>query len=448
GTTQTAEMFYQPPNPSNDANWWGKASIPRPTGTIKYKIGIFKTGQGSQFPAGQNEVFRKKKMLTTFQIPHFNATTALVYPHNDYGATQTGLTEGFHVLRARAFLRRDSSGVGNGLRASIYNTFVQSFYYDAQAPQGEIKFPAENDTIGGSRYGVVVRTDPSVTEVWYHIDDVDLANDDFNIRTQGGNGAGFEPFVDTNGNGTWDIGEAFTDLNGDGVWNGSIAQTWVKATEVTPNAAVSSVYPREWRFDYTNIPSSGNATIKVRLRELSSSEYKDFNLSDAAGHYTTLDRHVTAAGPNTRMFVAFPSNDGDLVDSSYVMKVWFSKSLANGLTTQQLIDRFLIKIASSESGSSANGVPQSRTNYHINYDVTNDYHELAYQLPNLYNDIPNFLHTIDVTYTAPAQPTLEAFRLVKARAIPVIRNVIVTPPEVDSDGKAYVIVLPDVANPT
>src|SRR5581483_7601215 len=50
--------------------------------------------------------------------------------------------------------------------------------------------------------------------------------------------------------------------------------------------------------------------------------------------------------------------------------------------------------------------------------------------PNLYNDIPNFLHTIDVTYTAPAQPTLEAFRLVKARAIPVIRNVIVTPPEV------------------
>ncbi len=118
-------------------------------------------------------VAQKKKMLTTFQIPHFNGTTALIYPHDDYGSTQTGLSEGFHVLRARAFLKRDSSGVGNGLRSSIYNTFVQTFYYDAQSPQGEIKFPAENETIGGSRYGVVVRTDPSVTEVWYHIDDGD-----------------------------------------------------------------------------------------------------------------------------------------------------------------------------------------------------------------------------------------------------------------------------------
>ena len=198
--------------------------------------------------------------------------------------------------RSRAFLKRDSSGVGNGLRSSIYNTFVQPFYYDAQSPQGEIKFPIQNESIGGSRYGVVVRTDPSVTEVWYHIDDSDATNDDITTHTQGGNGAGFEPFTDSNANGTWDAGEPFTDLNGDGIWNNNIAQTWVKATEVTPNAAVTSVYPREWRFDYTNIPSSGAGSIKVRLRELSSSQYKDFNLSDAAGHYTTLTRNVSTAG--------------------------------------------------------------------------------------------------------------------------------------------------------
>src|SRR5205085_11457659 len=137
---------------------------------------------------------------------------------------------------------------------------------------------------------------------------------------------------------------------------------------------ISSAYPREWRFDYNNIPSSGSATIQVRLREVSSAAYKDFNLSDAAGHYTTLVRHVTAAGPTTRMFVAFPANDGDVVDSNYVMKVWFSKSLGDGIDTQTLINRFLIKLASSESGSSANGVGQSRTSYHINYNVTNDYH--------------------------------------------------------------------------
>ena len=170
-----------------------RRDIPRPAGSIKYKIGIYKTAVpgAAYFPADSDEVFRKKKMLTTFQIPHFNGTTALIYPHDDYGSTQTGLSEGFHVLRARAFLKRDSSGVGNGLRSSIYNTFVQTFYYDAQSPQGEIKFPAENETIGGSRYGVVVRTDPSVTEVWYHIDDGDASNDDTATHTQGGNGTGF-----------------------------------------------------------------------------------------------------------------------------------------------------------------------------------------------------------------------------------------------------------------
>jgi len=455
GTTLAFELMYSH-NSSDGNNWW-RGTLAKPGSAIKYKIGIYKSNTGtaqnpvpvsSTFPGNAAAVAQKKKMLTTFKIPHFNATTALVYPHNDYGATQNGLSEGFHVLRARAFLKRDSSGVGNGLRASIYNTFTQPFYYDAQAPQGEIKFPAEGDTIGGSRYGVVVRTDASVTEVWYHIDDSDATNDDIKTHTQGGNGIGFEPFTDVNSNGTWDAGEPFQDLNHDGVWNNNIAGTWVKATELTANPAVSSPYPREWRFDYANIPASGNAQIQVRLRELSSADYKDFNGADGVGHYTTLTRNVVAAGPNTRMFVAFPSNDGDLVDSNYVMKVWFSKSLANGTTLQSLTDRFLIKLASSESGSAANGVPQSRTSYMINYDVTNEYHELAFKLPNLYNDIPDFLHTIDVTYTNPGNPTLETFRLVKARPIPVIRNVIVTPPEVDSDGKPYVINLPDVATPT
>ena len=98
GTTQVVEMNYQPPNTGDGNNWWGKTSFARPAGTIKYKIGIYKFGQASQFPGNAAQVFRKKKMLTTFQIPHFNGTTALVYPHNDNGATQIGLTEGFHVL--------------------------------------------------------------------------------------------------------------------------------------------------------------------------------------------------------------------------------------------------------------------------------------------------------------------------------------------------------------
>ncbi|HEX8679061.1 MAG TPA: hypothetical protein VF683_03840, partial [Chthoniobacterales bacterium] len=451
GTTRAASMNYQAPNTAQGDNWWGRVLIPRPPGTIKYKIGISKQSQLSLFPLGATEVARKKKMLTTFKVEGFNGTTALVYPHNDYGVTQTGLTEGFHVVRARAFLKRDSAGVGNGLRASIYNTFTQTFYYDAQPPLGEIKFPAENDTIGDSRYGVVVRTDPSVTEVWYHIDDSDASNNDSVTRTQAGNGAGFEPFTDLNGNNVQDGAEIFEDLNENGVWDANIPVTWVKATEVTANPAVTSSYPREWRFDYVNVPASGVANIKVRLRELSSGEFKDFNLSDAAGHYTTLVRTVNTNGPLTRMFVAYPANEGDLVDSNYIMKVWFSRSLANGTTTAELINRFLIRLASSESGSPSNGIPQNRAAYSINYDVDGNggqYHELAYKLPNLYNDNPSFLHTLDVTYTNPGNPTLQATRLVRARPVATIRNIIVTPPEVGSDGRPHEIILPDVASPT
>ena len=43
------------------------------------------------------------------------------------------------------------------------------------------------------------------------------------------------------------------------------------------------------------------------------------SVPDGAAHYTTLTRNVVTAGPNTRMFVAFPSNDGDLVD---ILAMW------------------------------------------------------------------------------------------------------------------------------
>ena len=79
---------------------------------------------------------------------------------------------------------------------------------------------------------------------------------------------------------------------------------------------------------------------------------------------------------------------------------------------------------------------QGQANYKINYNVTSDYDELAYQLPNLYNGSPDFLHTIDVTYTLAGSPTLEAFRLVKAYPVVGIKDTIVNPPEYDSDGVA------------
>ena len=452
GTTLVAEMNYQAPNASDGNNWWGRASIARPPGTIRYKIGIFRTFQPSMFPAGAFEAARKKQGMTTFKVENFNATTKQFFPHNDYAkdaqgnfVTQTGLAEGFHVIRARAFLQRPG-------QASIYNTFLQTFYYDAARPGGEIKFPAtDGDTITGQSYGAVVRTDTSVSEVWYHIDDNDPSNDDVTTKVANGNGIGFEPWLDANKNNTYDAGETFTDLNGNGQWDTNVT-AWTKVTEITPTALINSSFPREWRFDYRNIAASGPATIKVRLRELSSSEQlfsgTNTDIADAAGHFTTLTRTVNAAGDPQRMFVAFPTTEGETVGEGYVMKIRFSDSLGD-VDDETLKSRFVVKIASSESGSLANATTQGTSSFQIIRNSEAGYHDLAFTMPNLYNGIPDFIHTVQATLTRPGNSPLVATRQVRAQQTAQAAFVnIVNPPEFDSDGKRHEIVLPDVPNPT
>ena len=125
------------------------------------------------------------------------------------------------------------------------------------------------------------------------------------------------------------------------------------------------------------------------MREVSSATYGDFDLDDASGHYTTLTRNVVTAGPNEQVFIAYPNQDLQIVDNSYIMKVYFSKSLADGLSESELIHRFLISIGSTQENS--NFAAQSRDSYYISYNETDSYHSLNYQLPNLYNDIPNYL---------------------------------------------------------
>ncbi|MBX7211499.1 MAG: hypothetical protein K1X78_24550 [Verrucomicrobiaceae bacterium] len=448
GKTKTAEMNFDHNDDGGTTDWW-KCALPGDfTATSKYKIGIYKEGAPPWFPGNAASVDRKQKMQTTFQTTPRNLTTVAHRPHNDYGAIVNGLEEGFHVIRARAFLQRDG-------QASIYNTFTQTFYYDALPPGGEVAFPTTNgDTVGGSSYGVVVRTDPSVTEVWYNIDDTDPSNDDSVTRVANGNGMGFEPYTDSNKNGNHDSGEPFQDLNENGVWDGSNVNpasgtaitSWVKASEVTPSLNINSSYQKEWRLNYSNIPATGTATIKVRLREVSSAAYKDFALSDAAGHYTTLQRTVNTAGPDYRVFVAYPQTDGDTVDDNYVMKVFFTKSLADGLTTTQLINKFTIRIGANDDTI---GTAQARDNFTINYNANANYHELAFPLPNLYNDQPDYLHKIEVTFdrTSP-DPDLVTQRIVKAAPSNKPRISIITPPELDSDGKPFEIVLPDKASPS
>ena len=431
----------------SDVNDWVNGTLPAmASGTVlRYKIGVNKQDSSSIFPADATAVARKVQVETLFALTNFNARTATTYPNSDSGDQSTGLSEGFHVLKARSFLKRDNM-------ASIYNTVVQTFYYDATLPGGMIQYPAsDGESVGGQQYGVVVRTDPTVVEVWYHIDDADPVNDDVNTLVSNGNGNGCEPFTDSNQNGAYDLGEPFTDVNGNGVWDANIGESWIQALASTPSTTATNIYPQEWRFNYVNIPAGGsNAVIKVRLREISSAAGPGFtNMTDEVGHFTTLTRTVHAYGPDQRLFVAWPSHDGDTVDSNYVMKVYFSKSLADGLSESDLLNEFTIRIQSSESGRTDGGVVQDRAAYAIAWNETSDYHALTYRLPNLYNGQADWLHGIEVSLVRSGHPTIKATRLVKARAVQAAPYIVVVqPPEYDSDGKAYTIVIPDVVNPT
>ena len=414
GNTKVAVMNFHH-NDSNDGtgvpDWWRGVLPPMTNGTVlRYKIGVYReqgAGCGApflvQFPSDPGAVALKKTRMGVWEVTNFNAATVVYKPHNDYGASVTGLVEGFHVLRARAFLEREN-------RASLYNTFVQSFYYDAKTPEGQIVFPASNgDNLPSQEYGLVIRTDPTVTEVWYNIEDSNPLNDDGQTGVNDGNGTNL-------------LGQA----------------SWARANRVVPSLNINNPHPDEWRFTYRNIPASGSATIYVKLLEISSST--NLNLSDSAGHYTTLTRTVNTLAPTQAVFVAFPPNNGDVVDSNYVAKVYFSKSLADGTNEETLKARFAVRI---------NGSAQSPSIYSIAYDETPTYHALAIQLPNLFNGDPNFLHNLEITHTTAGNVVLQASRLV--RAAPAVLGpyvAIVSPPEVDSVGRPFVITLPDVASPT
>jgi hypothetical protein len=450
GTTRVAELNYRHNQDTND--WWASANIPKPISgtTFSYKIGFFKNegtaGAPSWLPAGPISVAYKKKMLTTFRVADFNPVTAQFHLHNDYNSLTTGLKDGFHVLRARAFLKRDG-------QAPLYNTFTQTFYYDSQTPSGSMPYPqapvgGANTTVGGSSYEVVIRADSTVTEVWAHIEDSDSSNDDALTKAPNGNGAGGDPFVDANGNGTYDAGESFTDLNGNGIFDAvSPVGAWVLVGEVTPSTFVTDSLPREFRFRYKNIPAEGTGTIHIRFLEASSSH--NFTLPDTAGHYTELLRPVETRGPLMRMNIAWPQRDGDTVGDNYQMKVYLSGPIADGLSHSAILSRMTFSIASTESGTDRGAVGQSLTTANTsmnwgNYGASGAFRELSVTLPSLYNDQPNFLHRLRVTYADPVTGvTLEEIRFVKAypSARPFIA--ITNPPDRGSDGKTYEIILPD-----
>lgn len=349
---------------------WHKGTIPAQSGgtQIKYKVAAYYSDAPNRFPWSDDDLDVLPRMETIFEITNFNAAVVLYYPHNDWGETDQGLDEGFHVLRMKAFLGRAAGDT------SIYRENTQTFYYDAATPEARFVFPKDNGiTLDESSYRVVVRSDMTVEEVWYKIDDMDSGNDDATNGLANGNGA------------------------------------WVRAEKGVNGALEAGRRPeQQWEFDYVSIPTNGSATISVVLRELTSST--NLTLDTQTGHFTKLARTVVTGGSGVNFFIIDPTGDGSMLGIGSNLTARFSKTLAAGIAEDtNLLTHFTLLINNVEA------VPTAQA---ITRDVTTNEHQINYLLPNFYNGDPDFLHTLAVHYERSSYPILQAQR----QAYSVVNN--------------------------
>jgi hypothetical protein len=253
GTTRVVAALWVNHDSGGSTMDWFKGTIPGQVNgvQVRYKAALYQDNIPTISDADNSKLYG----LTQFGITNFNPTTAQVWLHNDLNTnnTATGLSSGFHIVRARSFLPRSG-------KSGVYNTFLQTFYYDAQLPTGVIAFPtSDGSTINGSSYTVVVRADSSVTEVDYSTAD-------------------------------------------------GLGQTNGVATAVSPDPTLSAQYPafpQEFRFTYSPIASSGTGTITVYLKELSTSVLTN--------RLTTLTRTVNTMAPVLTLQIVSPATNGSLV---------------------------------------------------------------------------------------------------------------------------------------
>ncbi len=248
---------------------------------------------------------------------------------------------------------------------------TQTFYYDTETPNGRFLFPETDGlTLDYSSYRAVLRTDMTVREVWYKIEDADSSNDDNQTGASNGNNA------------------------------------WVQAQKAALGSPDSGGLPEQrWEFDYVNIPNIiGTATLRTILRETTSST--DLSLSDAEGHFTTLTRTLLTdtTGSGARMFITEPSGDGQTLGMGSNLTVRFSDWLATDVSgPEALMDYFTLAIDDEVV------TPPSRA---ITWWATEDEHQIEYTLPNFYNGNPAYIHTLAVSFVRESYPSLLATRQV------------------------------------
>jgi glycosidase len=272
GTTRTAPLSFGGEDAADMTIDWWRGTIPGQTaGTVKYRVGFYDSSLSSPISDADDA---KLYGQTRYAITNFNPQVAQVWLHNNLNTNDvvTGLPDGFHILRARAFLPRAG-------KSSVFNTFLQTFYYDTQLPGGIIAFPQAGDTLRSVDYGVVIRADETVTEVEYNIIDGDPNNDDVLTGFANGNGSS------------------------------NSLPVFARATRVSPTLSITQQnpgLPREFRFTYFAVPSNGNATITVRLKEITSDHFPN--------HWRVLTRNVAVAAPPQTLAMAFPPTNGATIN--------------------------------------------------------------------------------------------------------------------------------------
>ena len=355
-----ADSMFEAPDGYGAAVWWKGVLAAMPANThLRYKIGVSHSNAPSQFPWTETDIEIRYRMETQFEITNFNGATVPYYLHNDWGRMKTGLDEGYHVLRTKAILGRASGDT------PIYRLFTQTFYYDTLCPTGAILSPAVNGLTLTSTTRVVTHSDMTVEEAWYRIEDTDASNDDSATGVNNGNNA------------------------------------WVRASEgYSTSPFARGRNEKEWTFNYVNIPTSGVATLHVRLRETTSST--NMTLSDTDGHFTTLERTVLTGGSGVGLYIHAPPSDGGTIAAGTTLEAYFTKSLADGLTDEQLLACLDITLDDEA---------QTNSLFTITRNVTAAAHSIQMALPNLYNGQPEFQHVLQVDFQRDGYPTLSAQRL-------------------------------------
>lgn len=345
--TQVIELGWQYNQiEGEEVNDWWMGELPAyPSGTVlRYKIGGSRTAVDPLFPYSESNINMARVMETKFVVTNFNASSITHFPHNNWNIDQVehGLEEGFHVLRTKALLGRDSS------HAPIFREHVQTFYYDVERPTGYFLWPPVDDEWVSGSYGLVLRSDMTVTEVWYNIEESQNEVD----------------------------------------WT---SRGWERASrQNVPAPAPDGTLEQEWRFDYDDIQTSGWARVSVVLREVTSSH--DLELSDEEGHFTTLTRSFVTGGGARIRIMSPPA--GEIFPDGGELEVWLSPELWDGIGPEQQLATFSLSI---------NGILQTNVNKSLLYDnmMPEDEHGIFFSgLPPLgtLSSDPEFEHVIEVEF--------------------------------------------------